>query len=86
MDTSNLNVGDSCVSLSLWDTVCNTEYDRLRPLAYPKTVSIDTSVCIYGNKGNNNITEHRAIFQRQRQNSQVHKQTKSVNNRKAQCQ
>jgi len=35
-----------------------------------------------GNKGNNKITEHRAIFQRERQNSYVNKQTKSVNNRK----
>ena len=34
------------------------------------------------NKGNNKITEHRAIFQRERQNSYVNKQTKSVNNRK----
>jgi len=34
------------------------------------------------NKGNNKITEHRAIFQRERQISQVNKQTKSVNNRK----
>ena len=33
-------------------------------------------------KGNNKITEHRAIFQRERQNSQVNKQTKSVNNQK----
>ena len=31
------------------------------------------------NKGNNKITEHRAIFQSKRQNSQVNKQTKSVN-------
>ena len=37
---------------------------------------------ITNNKGNNKITEHRAIFQRERQNSQVNKQTKSVNNRK----
>jgi hypothetical protein len=34
------------------------------------------------NKGNNKITEHRAIFQRERQNSKVNKKTKSVNNRK----
>jgi hypothetical protein len=34
------------------------------------------------NKGNNKITEHRAIFQRERQNSYINKQTKSVNNRK----
>jgi hypothetical protein len=33
-------------------------------------------------KGNNKITEHREIFQSERQNSQVNKQTKSVNNRK----
>jgi hypothetical protein len=34
------------------------------------------------NKGNNKITEHRAIFQRERQNAYVNKQTRSVNNRK----
>ena len=34
------------------------------------------------NKGNNKITELRTIFQRESQNSQVYKQTKSVNNRK----
>jgi hypothetical protein len=33
-------------------------------------------------KSNNKITEHRAIFQRKRKNSEVNKQTKSVNNRK----
>ena len=32
------------------------------------------------NKGNNNITELRAILQRESQNSQLYKQTKSVNN------
>jgi hypothetical protein len=34
------------------------------------------------NKGKNKITEHRAIFQRERQNSYDNKQTKSVNNQK----
>jgi hypothetical protein len=34
------------------------------------------------NKGNNKITELRTILQRERQNSSVYKQTKSVNNRK----
>ena len=33
-------------------------------------------------KGNNKITELRAILQRESQNSYVYKQTKSVNNRK----
>ena len=36
----------------------------------------------FKNKGNNKITELRTIFQRERQNSQVYKQTKSVYNRK----
>ena len=35
-----------------------------------------------GNKGNNKITELRTILQRESQNSQLYKQTKSVNNRK----
>jgi hypothetical protein len=34
------------------------------------------------NKGNKKITELRTILQRESQNSQVYKQTKSVNNRK----
>jgi hypothetical protein len=34
------------------------------------------------NKRNNKITELRAILQRESQNSQPYKQTKSVNNRK----
>ena len=34
------------------------------------------------NKGNNKIIELRTIFQRESQNSQTYKQTKSVNNRK----
>ena len=34
------------------------------------------------NKGNNIITELRAILQRESKNSQLYKQTKSVNNRK----
>ena len=34
------------------------------------------------NKGNNKITELRTIIQRESQNSQVYKLTKSVNNRK----
>jgi hypothetical protein len=36
----------------------------------------------WNNKGNNKITELRAILQRESQNSYVYKQTKSVNNRK----
>jgi hypothetical protein len=39
-------------------------------------------ICSFIYKGNNKITELRAILQRESQNSQVYKQTKSVNNRK----
>ena len=42
-------------------------------------VPYNPQVCCY--KGNNKITEHRAIFQRESQNSEINKQTKSVNNR-----
>ena len=38
--------------------------------------------CILFDKGNNKITEFRAILQRESQNSQVYKQTKSVDTRK----
>jgi len=39
-------------------------------------------ICLTVDKSNNNkITELRTIFQRESQNSQVYKQTKSVNNR-----
>ena len=37
---------------------------------------------IINNKGNNKITEHWAIFQRERQHSLINNQTKSVNNTK----
>jgi hypothetical protein len=35
----------------------------------------------YKDKGNNKITKLRTILQRESQNSQVYKQTKSINNR-----
>jgi hypothetical protein len=40
-----------------------------------------TIMAIIINKGNNKITELRTILQSESQNSQVYKQTKSVNNR-----
>ena len=42
--------------------------------------SVETGLTVY--KGNNKIIELREILQRESQNSQVYKQTKSVNNRK----
>ena len=39
-------------------------------------------IMLISNKGNNKITELREILQRESENSQVYKQTKSINNRK----
>ena len=35
-----VHVGDMTVHLSIWDTSGSEEYNRLRPLSYPQTVSI----------------------------------------------
>eukprot|EP01121_Diplochlamys_sp_Union-15-3_P002285 TRINITY_DN1199_c0_g1_i10.p1 TRINITY_DN1199_c0_g1~~TRINITY_DN1199_c0_g1_i10.p1 ORF type:complete len:197 (-),score=29.39 TRINITY_DN1199_c0_g1_i10:27-587(-) len=35
--TSNTKVDDHTISLSLWDTASQTDYDKLRPLCYPQT-------------------------------------------------
>eukprot|EP01095_Lingulamoeba_sp_RSL-Kostka_P003934 TRINITY_DN1504_c0_g1_i1.p1 TRINITY_DN1504_c0_g1~~TRINITY_DN1504_c0_g1_i1.p1 ORF type:complete len:195 (+),score=63.38 TRINITY_DN1504_c0_g1_i1:111-695(+) len=34
---ANLMVDGNCISLGLWDTAGQEEYDRLRPLSYPQT-------------------------------------------------
>ena len=51
--------------------------------SYPKHRDAEKNLHTpYNNKGNNKITELRTILQRESQNSEVYKQTKSVNNRK----
>jgi small GTP-binding protein len=35
--TTNVSYGNHIVSLSLWDTAGQEDYDRLRPLSYPQT-------------------------------------------------
>jgi hypothetical protein len=50
-------------------------------LVYISVISL-WSVLLVEDKGNNKITELRAILRRESQNSYEYKQTKSVNNRK----
>jgi hypothetical protein len=84
------NYSDSVVFFVFFILLLEEEsLDRLNPaiircledLTFDMDIGYEpTSVML--NKGNNKITEHRAIFQRERQNSYVNKQTKSVNNEK----
>ena len=60
------------------EVVTSVKYNARFETPY-KTVSNNFIIPV--NKGNNKISEHRAIFQRKRQNSLINKQTKSVNNR-----
>ena len=55
--------------------------DLLRLLWKRRQKNVLSNLAYY-NKGNNKIIELRTILQRESQNSQVYKQTKSVNNRK----
>jgi len=37
---ADVNVNDTTVHVSVWDTTTHADYDRLRPLSYPQTVSV----------------------------------------------
>jgi hypothetical protein len=64
---------------SLYLSLCSFFLYHILFFAFSATVRISL---IFPNKGNNKTTELRTILQRESQNSQSHKQTKSVNNRK----
>ena len=66
-----------------WMNVCILYYSLLKVIpVYPSFRSSGGDFNQTVNKGNNKTTELRTIPQRESQNSQLYKQTKSVNNRK----
>jgi len=36
---ADVKVNDTTFHVSVWDTAAHSDYDRLRPLSYPQTVS-----------------------------------------------
>ena len=64
------------------NTLLNIDSYRVGIVNGSRTIKLPVVSDANRNKGNNKITELRAILQRESQNSLLYKQTKSVNNRK----
>ena len=83
------NISDQATTAITQDSQSTVHSSNVQLISLPGSIDIprtDLSPSVNQqptsvNKGNNKISKHRAIFQGESQNSQINKQTKSVNNR-----
>ena len=61
--SAQIKVGEEPVTIGLWDTAGQSDYDQIRPLSYPKTVSFDLTLLILQASFELNSNNSRLYFQ-----------------------
>ena len=56
----NVDIKDRVINLGLWDTAGQEDYDKLRPISYPQTVSLQSGTYV-SNLGSRNLFAQKAI-------------------------